>query len=248
MSLGGIEQVEFFFEHNTEFPFIFNSEEFLKVVEERKFIFIHNSFPHSQERTLFPLQVVNEMKSILEGKVTVIRFSGQMYRRGYDDDQIKETKKEQLKRGQPLVEKDLMVERDDLYENFDMFIRYWMRFSQSPNYFILKYGVEANRGKAQEIEVKMRSNCMEEYIEIPTLSVSNLHNHTFSKNVLKKRLKANWKSSIELYFLEICDIAGFSQERKEKALNYLSADHVLYNKYFETVQKVINNEIKDLPK
>ncbi len=250
-TLGGINEVEFFFEKNDEFPFNFKSQNFTDTVANRKFIFIHNSYPQSQERTLFPLQVVNEMKKLLEGKCKVVRFSGQMYRRGYDSEQeIEKIGKEKLKVDQPLIEKDLMVERDDIYLNFDMFVRHLINGGCQPNFFILKYGINALKGNAQEIEAKMFNACFEEYKDVNNSlisTVNRLREETIKqRDDIKKRLKPNWKNLIEHSTLEICEIAGFNQERKEKAINYLNSEKVTHSKYFAVIKKVIDIEIKIL--
>lgn len=234
-----LENVEFFFEQNEEFPFKFDSSDFSRVVKDRKLIFIHNSHPHTKDKTLFSLEVVNKMKTILQGKSTVVKFSGQIYRRGYDDDEVLKLGKENLKIGQQLRESDLMIERDDLYNYFEIFMREWVKFPHCPNYFILKYGVDAPIKRAEEIKHRMTNCIWEDYHSHSTSLASALNKTNEIHKGPQRRLKNNWKNIVATDYLEICSIAGYDQERKSKASKFVESNQITYVKYFEIVSKII---------
>lgn len=243
--------IEFFFEKNDEFPFDFKSDIFQKVVDGRSFIFIHNSYPHTKGRTLFPLQIIRDMEKNLAKKVKVIKFSGQMYRRGYDDNYVNKSDKEQLKIEQRLIESDILIERDDIYANTDKFLTQWKNNIENPNFHILKYGIDAERGKAQEIEIKMKAKCWEEYVEDKstfTTLVSTLESN--SKNINhkhpKKQLKKDWKDLLLSDFEQICHIAKLDEDRITKGRKLIMSDKTQYNTYFGIIAKLINKEIQPL--
>lgn len=243
--------IEFFFENNNEFPFDFQSDLFQKVVDGRTFIFIHNSYPHTKGRTLFPLQIVRDMEKNLADKIKVIKFSGQMYRRGRNDEDVEEVNKEQLKIEQRLIESDILIERDDIYKNADKFIKQWKNNFENPNFYILKYGIDADKGKAQEIEIKMKAMCWEEYFEDRNIlsslaSVLEENKPKINTKQIKKRLKKDWKNLLIPNFEQICEIANLDEERIKNGHKILMSDRTQYNSYFNIIDKLISQEIKSL--
>lgn len=244
-----LDKIEFFFEKNDVFPFYFGSDSFKKVVENRVLIIVHNSYPQSQDKskTLFPDNVIEEMRVILKGKMDLVRFSGNMYRRGLTDEEAKKRNTEGvLKIGQPLIKEDLKVERDDIYEYLPTFIKHCLKLEYTPNYFILKYGLDAQKGEASEIKHSMQGKCWE-WREISNVSKSLISTLNYSqKRERKKVLKNDWKQIVEEDMLKILEIAGTNEQRKFDALKYFYSTSTNFTEYFTTLEKVIQKEIKSI--
>ncbi len=202
---GGIDSVEFFFEDNVERKISknYDSEEFKSLVEGRKYIVIHNSYPDSYDPN--PIMSDAEIKIFrtkLSKTTKLIRFSGSIHLR-----------LDEFTANEPSI-KHFAYNRDILYKNFDVFTRYLIKHGFDNPYFkLIEDGNNAFSLEAMSIQNEIEKSLYKESVGLAQ-KINNLM-PTFEPI-------PNWKSIVgDSRFQRLCLLAGWEQTRVIRAVRKL---------------------------
>ncbi len=227
--LGGIDLVEFFFEKNPDrrIPKDYESPEFAELMQGRRYVVIHNSYPDSKDpNPIMPDSEIKVFRTKLPEGTQLIRFSGAIRRR-----------LEELQKDEPKI-KHLAYNREDLYRNFDIFVRHLQSTNfQHPFHLLLENGKSAFYFAALELRDEIESNFYFNSIDVPTF-VQKVQNQK-----TERRLKANWKQQIgNSIFLRLCNLTGWDNTKIERAAEKIKQRATSYDSpegYLTDLDKII---------
>jgi hypothetical protein len=243
VQFGGIEVVEFAWENDPDWilPEI-PSPGFSELVEGRKFIFTHNSYPDSKDpHPLFPDKRINEFRKAIEGKAELIRFSGHMGMRGLSASEFESYQHKGTRPAILLIKGDYRIYRDELYSNLDIFVRHILKNDfREPFFQLLQNGQNAFHMVALSLLNSIKKTIFTEKKSILN-SVAERH---------EKIPVPGWNSQIgDSRFEEILRLTGKPESDLIKARNWIQDRKIRYNSpadYLSDIEKVIE-KIKERP-